>query len=84
MKIKVKEFLGTKLKNEDAIVLRSMICGDLSKKIELDFYGIEKVSTTFLTCLFNDLINKMGRDVIIDKINVKNLSNKSDYSRVIR
>ena len=84
MKIKVKEFLGTKLKNEDAIVLRSMIGGNLSKKIELDFYGIEKVSTTFLTCLFNDLINKKGREFIIDKINVKNLSNKSDYSRVVR
>lgn len=84
MQIRVREFLGSKLNNEDAIVLRNIIGGNLNKDIELDFYGIEKVSTTFLTCLFNDLIYKNGRECIINKVNVKNLSNRSDYSRVVR
>lgn len=84
MEIRVSEFLGTQLRNEDAIILRGIINGNLNDTIELNFDGIEKVSTTFLTCLFNDLIYRNGRDCIINKINVKNLSNTSDYSRVVR
>ena len=43
----------------------------------------ERVPSTFLICLFNDLINKFGRDYIFKQIDVKNLSNYSDYSRVV-
>lgn len=84
MKIRVKEYLGNTLNNEDAIILRGMINNNLDNKIELDFAGIDRVSTTFLTCLFNDLIYRKGRELVIDQINVKNLSNKTDYSRVVR
>lgn len=84
MEIIVSNFLGTKLNNEDAIILRGIIDKNLNENIELNFEGIEKVSTTFLTCLFNDLIYRNGRECIIDKVNVKNLSNTNDYSRVVR
>ena len=84
MIIKVKEFLGTKFNNEDAIILRQFITNNLDEDIELDFEGAERVSTTFLCCLFNDLIYRNGRENIIKKIGVKNLSNYRDYSRVVR
>lgn len=83
MKINVKEFLGEKINVEDAIILRDYIENNLDENIELDFTGIDRVSTTFLTCLFTDMINKIGRDNLISKINVKNLSNYTDYSRVV-
>ena len=56
---------------------------DLSKGIVLDFDGYERVPSTFLTCLFTDLIEKLGREYIYQQINVKNISNFSDYSRVV-
>lgn len=88
MKIDVREFLGDKIHVEDAIILRDYIENNLNENnlnenVELDFGGIDRVSTTFLTCLFTDMINKKGRENIISKINVKNLSNYTDYSRVV-
>lgn len=83
MKINVKELLGEKINVEDAIILRDYIENNLDENIELDFGGINRVSTTFLTCLFTDMINKVGRDNLISKIDVKNLSNYTDYSRVV-
>lgn len=83
MKINVRELLGYKINVEDAIILRDYIENNLDENVELDFNGIDRVSTTFLTCLFTDMINKVGREDIISKINVKNLSNYSDYSRVV-
>lgn len=84
MLIKVKEFLGEDFNVEDAIILRDFISKHLEQNIELDFVGLNRVSSAFLTCLFNDLINKMGRDEIITKVGVKNLSNIQDYSRVVK
>ncbi|WP_055071849.1 STAS-like domain-containing protein [Clostridium massiliamazoniense] len=84
MLIKVKDFLGDNFNVEDAIVLRDFITKHLEENVELDFEGLSRVSTTFLTCLFNDLINKVGRDTVITKIGVKNLSNINDYSRVVK
>ncbi|WP_300348235.1 STAS-like domain-containing protein [Clostridium sp.] len=83
MRINVKELLGEKINVEDAIILRDYIENNLDENIELDFGGINRVSTTFLTCLFTDMINKVGRDNLISKIDVKNLSNYTDYSRVV-
>ncbi|MGL4759992.1 MAG: STAS-like domain-containing protein [Sarcina sp.] len=84
MEIRVKEYLGNTLNNEDAIILRGLINNNLGSEIELDFAGIDRVPTTFLSCLFNDLIYRNGREAVIEQINVKNLSNRSDYSRVVR
>lgn len=84
MNINVKEMLGEKINTEDAIVLREYIEHRLENDIELDFEGLDRVSTTFLTCLFTDLINKEGRENICNKIGVKNLSNYRDYSRVVK
>lgn len=84
MLIKVKDFLGDNFNVEDAIVLRDFIAKHLEENVELDFGGLSRVSTSFLTCLFNDLINKVGRDTVITKIGVKNLSNINDYSRVVK
>lgn len=84
MIVNVKEFLGQDFTIEDAIILRAYIQNNLNENIELDFDGVQKVSTTFLNCLFTDLINKEGRDYIIKKICVKNLSNQRNFSRVVR
>lgn len=87
MVINVREFLGENINTEDAIVLRGYlekILDDNQYDIELDFMGLERISTAFLTCLFTNLINKVGRQLIIEKINVKNLSNNKDYFRVVR
>lgn len=84
MLIKVKDFLGEDFNVEDAIILRGFIIKNLEENVELDFEGVSRVSTAFLTCLFSDLINKVGRDAIITKIGVKNLSNINDYSRVVK
>lgn len=83
MRINVKELLGENINVEDAIILRDYIENNIEGNIELDFIGIDRISTTFLTCLFTDMINKLGRENLISKINVKNLSNYTDYSRVV-
>lgn len=83
MIINVREFLGKDYSIEDAIVLREYIQENIDKKIELDFEGLDRIPTTFLCCLFTDLINRQGRDYIIENIGVKNLSNYRDYSRVV-
>lgn len=84
MEIKVREILGETVAVEDAIVLRSYINKYINEKITLDFEGFAKIPTTFLNCLFYDLMNLVGRDYIINNINVKNMSNYCDYSRVVR
>ncbi|EKY29790.1 STAS-like domain-containing protein [Clostridium celatum] len=83
MIIKVKEFLGEKYSVEDAILLREIVKNNLELGVVLDFQGMTSIPTTFLNCLFSDLINKFGRDYIFKHIDVKNLSNYSDYSRVV-
>ncbi|MDO4535091.1 MAG: STAS-like domain-containing protein [Clostridium perfringens] len=84
MNISVKKVLGNTINVEDAIVLRDYINETQDESVELDFSGIDRIPTTFLSCLFTDIINKEGRDSVINRIGVKNLSNYTDYSRVVR
>lgn len=81
--IKVREFLGDNYSCEDAIVLKESLKNSMEDGVVLDFEGYDRVSSTFLTCLFTDLIEKSGREYISTHIDVKNLSNYSDYSRVV-
>ena len=81
MNINVKKILGNALNIEDAIVLRRYL--EENQNVELDFEGIDRVPSTFLNCLFADMINKEGRDIVANKVEVKNLSNYNDYSRVV-
>ncbi|WP_195988446.1 STAS-like domain-containing protein [Clostridium sp. D53t1_180928_C8] len=83
MNIKIKDFLGERYSIEDAILLREIVKNNLDNGISLDFCGLDRIPSTFLMCLFSDLINKFGRDYIFKQIDVKNLSNYSDYSRVV-
>ncbi|MDV4150148.1 STAS-like domain-containing protein [Clostridium sp. AL.422] len=83
MEIKVKEILGEDITIEDAILLREMIRNNLNVGVELDFEGFKRIPTTFLNMLFSDLINSFGRDFIFKQVYVKNLSNYTDYSRVV-
>ena len=83
MMINVKEFLGENFAIEDAIILRDQIKDNLNEEVVLDFEGLDKVPTTFLTCLFSELINEKGREAIFDAVNVKNLTNYNDFSRVV-
>ena len=83
MNIKVKDFLGNNYSCEDAILLRENIKKNLNSGVILDFDGYDRVPSTFLTCLFTDLKEKLGREYIYQQINVKNISNFSDYSRVV-
>lgn len=81
--IKVKEILGKDYNIEDAILLREIIRNNLEDGIQLDFEGFNRIPTTFLNCLLSDLIVKYGRKYIFQQINVKNLSNIRDFSRVV-
>ncbi|WP_139905992.1 STAS-like domain-containing protein [Clostridium thermarum] len=81
--IKVTDIIGTSLKKEDAILLRGCIDECLKSRVVLDFAGIFRVPSTFLCCLLTDLINKHGRDFIASHIKVRNLSNITDYYRVL-
>lgn len=83
MIINVKEMLGDTINIEDAIVVRDAVKDHISEGVTLDFTGIENIPSTFLTCLFGDLINKAGRDAIFNSISVKNLTNYNNYSRVV-
>lgn len=83
MSINVKNVIGSTMNIEDAIVLRDYLEESQGQSVELDFEGIDRVPSTFLNCLFADMINKEGRDAIINKVEVKNLSNYNDYSRVV-
>jgi hypothetical protein len=83
MEINVKEYLGENFSIEDAILLRETIMKNEGKSITLDFAGIETVPSTFFNCLFGELLYKKQRKEIFDKIDVKNLSNPSNYSRVV-
>lgn len=78
------DYLGENFAVEDAILLRYVISENISRNIVLDFDGVDRIPSTFLCCLFTDLINAQGRDFIINHINVKNLSNYEDYSRVVK
>ena len=83
MEIKVKEILGEDIIIEDAILLREIIRKNINSRVLLDFEGFKRIPTTFFNMLFGDLINNFGRDLIFRKIDVKNLSNYTDYSRVV-
>jgi hypothetical protein len=81
--IRVKDLIGIDFENEDAIVLRNVIKQNISEDVTLDFTDIPKVPSTFLCCLFTDLINARGREYVAEHISVKNLSNIADYRRVV-
>lgn len=83
MMINVREFLGENFAVEDAIILREQIKNNLNDKVVLDFEGLDKIPSTFLTCLFSELINENGREAIFNAVNVKNLTNYNDFSRVV-
>lgn len=83
MEIKVKDILGEDITIEDAILLREIIKNNLNVGVSLDFGGFKRIPTTFLNMLFGDLINSFGRSFIFKQIDVKNLSNYTDYSRVV-
>ncbi|MBL4931397.1 MULTISPECIES: STAS-like domain-containing protein [Clostridium] len=84
MEIKIKKCLGEKLAVEDAIIVRDMVEKNIQEEVVLDFEGFKRIPSTFLCCLFTDLINKQGRDYIFNQVNVKNLSNYEDYTRVVK
>lgn len=83
MIINVREFLGSNFGIEDAIILREEIKNNLEEGITLDFNGFERVPSTFLTCLFSELINKNGREAVFNAVNVNNLTNYNDFARVV-
>lgn len=83
MDIMVKSVLGEKICIEDAILLREMIRNNINTGVTLDFTGFDRVPSTFLNALFSDLINKFGRQFVFAQVDVKNLSNYNDYSRVV-
>ena len=83
MEIKIKDILGEDISTEDAILLREIIINSINDGVVLNFDGFIRIPTTFLNTLLGDLINKFGRKFIFEQISVKNLSNYTDYSRVV-
>lgn len=83
MNIKVRDILGENICIEDAFLLREIIRTNINIGVTIDFEGFERVSSVFLNTLLSDLINKFGREYIFKQVSVKNLSNYTDYSRVV-
>lgn len=83
MDIKVRNILGENISIEDAILLREIVRTNINIGVTIDFEGFKKISSVFLNCLLSDLINKFGREYIFKQVNVKNLSNYTDFSRVV-
>lgn len=83
MDIKVRDILGENISIEDAFLLREIIRTNINIGVTIDFEGFERVSSVFLNTLLSDLINKFGREYIFKQVSVKNLSNYTDYSRVV-
>ena len=83
MDIKVREILGENICIEDAILLREIIRTNINVGVTIDFEGFENVSAVFLNKLLSDLIYKFGRDYVFKQVNVKNLSNYNNFSRVV-
>ena len=83
MEIVVKNFLGENFNIEDAIILREELKKNTGKGIVLNFEGIKNVPATFFNCLLGDVLYGTARKEIFKRINVKNLSNIKDYSRVV-
>lgn len=83
MIINVMDILGENITIEDAILLREIIRNNINLGVILDFDGFDRVPSTFLNTLFTDLIIKFGREYIFEQIDVKNLSNYRDFSRVV-
>lgn len=83
MEINVKEYLGEDFSIEDAILLRDAIMKNRMENITLNFDGIKTVPSTFFNCLFGSILYENSRKEIFNRIDVKNLSNTSDYSRVV-
>lgn len=83
MEIKVIDVLGKNIGIEDAILLREIIRTHINVGVTVDFEGFEDVSAVFLNTLLSDLIYKFGREYIFKQVNVKNLSNYKNFSRVV-
>lgn len=81
--IKVKELIGTELRNEDAILLKELISENLQNKIVLDFKDTKTIPGTFFASLLTDLISTKTRDYIASNVIVKNLSNENDFKKVL-
>lgn len=83
MEINVKEYLGNNINVEDAIVLRETVKKHMNEGVTLNFEGIDTVPATFFNCLFGDNLYCGNREEIFNEINVKNLTNENDYTRVV-
>lgn len=81
--INVKEIIGMNFECEDAILLRNYIENYIDNSVVLDFTDINVVPTSFLYCLFTNLINAKGRDFVASHIKIKNLKNINDFTRVL-
>ncbi|WP_179631957.1 STAS-like domain-containing protein [Clostridium peptidivorans] len=81
--VRVRDLIGTELKNEDAIILKELIAENLQNKIVLDFEDTKTIPGTFFASLLTDLISTKTRDYVASNIVVKNLSNEGDFKKVL-
>lgn len=81
--VKIRDLIGTELKNEDAIILKGLIAENLQNKIVLDFEDTKTIPGTFFASLLTDLISTKTRDYVASNVVVKNLSNENDFKKVL-
>lgn len=81
--LKIKEIIGNDLKVEDAVILKREINRLLPNKMVLDFEDIKNIPSGFFSTLLTDLICVNTREYISSAIDVKNLSTKKDFKRVL-
>lgn len=78
----IREIIGCKYGAEDAILIKREVKENLKEGVMLNFDGI-RATCSFLSTIFTDLILTFGRDYIISKVNIKNLSNDKAFKRVV-
>lgn len=81
--VKIRDLIGSELKNEDAIILKELIAENLQDKIVLDFEDTKTIPGTFFASLLTDLISTKTRDYVASNVVVKNLSNENDFKKVL-
>lgn len=81
--IKVKDYIGTDIRPEDAILLKKVVRENLPQDITLDFEGIKRIPSSFYSNLLVDIMGTENRSFVASHLKVKNLKDEKDFKRVL-
>jgi hypothetical protein len=81
--IRVKDYTGTDVRPEDAILLKKILRENLPQDVTLDFEGIKRIPSSFYSNLLVDIMGTENRNFVANHLKVKNLKNENDFKRVL-